>query len=185
MSQFVSFLPPPGAALANYDSKQLHTSQPDDVPEIFCDAMSVRTEVFVEEQKVPMENELDEDDARSYHWVAYASVGTSGAEQAAAADKIRQKGSSQSGRRGSTAQNLAIGTIRLVPPPHPPHPEPSSHHAIDNHEGTSPDADAGLKSTETHDGKEPYVKLGRLAVLPAFRGNPHRTQTHCHVTDPW
>lgn len=166
MSEFISFLPPPGAALANYDSTALHTSQPDDVPEVFCDAMSVRTEVFVEEQKIPMENEFDEDDPRSFHWVAYASVGTSSAEQAA----VKEGESVTSRRKGSTAQKLAVGTIRMVPPPHPPHPEPSSHHAIDNHEGLPPGAASGLRSTQVHNGNEPYVKLGRLAVLPPFRG---------------
>ncbi len=43
-----------------------------------------------------------------------------------------------------------IGTIRLVPFPHPPHPEPGSSY---------------------HDGKEPYIKLGRLAVAKEFRGS--------------
>lgn len=168
MSEFISFLAPPGPLLDKYDRKAQYSLQHNDVPEVFCDAMSVREEVFVEEQKVPLENEFDLDDPRSFHWVAYASVGTSSAEQAAAA----QNGATSSGRKGSTANKLAIGTIRLVPPPHPPHPEPHSQHAIDNHDGLPAGAPGGDPTVPTHDGQEPYVKLGRLAVLPAFRGTP-------------
>lgn len=164
MSQFIAFLAPPGPSLGSYDSKALHTSQPPDVPEVFLDAMSVREEVYVEEQHVPLENEFDLDDPRSFHWVAYASVGVSSEQQDAAASN---GAGASSGRKGSTANKLAIGTIRMVPPPHPPHPEPDSHHVIDNHEGVPADATA---EGQTQDDKEAYIKLGRLAVLAPFRG---------------
>lgn len=173
MSEFISFLPPPGPTLAKYDSAALHTSQPADVPEIFRDAMSVREDVFVKEQKVALENEVDIDDARSFHWVAYASVGTSSSDGAAAMDGVNKDSATTAehpGRKGSTAMRLAVGTIRLVPPPHPPHPEPGSSHKIDNHEGLPHEMQSGLSKTEMHDGKEPYVKLGRLSVLEPFRG---------------
>jgi len=162
MSQFIGFLQPPGAALAGYDSKQLHSHQVDDkIPEVFRHAMSVREEVYVEEQKIPLENEFDTDDARSWHWVAYASVGTSG----------QQSENSKDGRRkSSTANKLGVGTIRLVPPPHPPHPEPGSSHKIDNAEGVLPDVEAGVDHGQRGNGKEPYIKFGRLAVLKPFRG---------------
>jgi len=168
MSQFIALLPPPGPALANYSSAELHTSQPANVPEVFGDAMSIREDVYVEEQQVPLENEFDLDDPRSWHWVAYASVGISSEQRAG----TMEAGAVQSERKGSTANKLAIGTIRLVPPPHPPHPEPNSHHAIDNHEGLPRAGAAAVDATDSaaHDAKEPYVKLGRLAVLPPFRG---------------
>ncbi|PQE08444.1 hypothetical protein CJF30_00005301 [Rutstroemia sp. NJR-2017a BBW] len=51
-----------------------------------------------------------------------------------------------------------IGTIRLVPFPHPPHPQPGGRYA------------AVDRATTYHDGVEPYIKLGRLAVLKEFRG---------------
>ena len=169
MSEFISFLAPPGPLLANYDSAALHTSQPADVPEVFRDAMSVREEVFVQEQKIALENEVDIDDGRSYHWVAYASVGTSGADGAASVEGVKEGGATQ-GRKGSTAVRLPVGTVRLVPPPHPPHPLPGSSHAIDNHEGMPGDIKSGLSATGMHDGREPYIKLGRLSVLQPFRG---------------
>ncbi|KAF8439530.1 acyl-CoA N-acyltransferase [Terfezia claveryi] len=95
----------------------------------FQDAMTVREEVFVMEQGVPLENELDEDDYRSFHWVVYASVAS------------------------------ALGTIRLVPPPHAPHTQvtPTPHHHPD-----SPPPGANEEGN--------YIKLGRLATIPAFRG---------------
>lgn len=164
MSEFISMLPPPGPSLQNYDPTSLHHTQATNIPEIFRDAMSVREEVYVEEQKIPLSNEYDLDDARSYHWVAYASVGTSSSSQAPSNGVPEH-----TGRKGSTANKLAVGTIRLVPPPHPPHPEPGSSHAIDNNEGLPKELGSGLSGTAVHDGREPYVKLGRLAVLQPFR----------------
>lgn len=186
MSEFTSFLPPPGAAVANYDRSLPSSEQAREVPHVFCDAMSVREEVFVEEQGVPLSNEFDTDDPRSYHWVAYASVGTTDnapSTEAENSERLRGSDSSQHGtvienakeqarRKGSTAERVAIGCIRLVPPPHPPHPEPGAHMKIDNADGVPPDAEEGKHSTSFHDGKEPYIKLGRLAALKPYRGRP-------------
>lgn len=170
MSEFVGFLSPPGRALEGYDSKQLHTQQPKEIPEVFRQAMSVREEVYVEEQKVPLENEFDFDDARSYHWVAYASVGTPSSPEVQPAASS-SSGQSDGRRKTSTANKLAVGTIRLVPPPHPPHPEPGSSHKIDNAEGVPADVDSGHGDKKTSDhGHEAYIKLGRLAVLKPYRG---------------
>lgn len=41
-------------------------------PQTFLDAMVVREAVFVDEQKVALENEFDEEDPRCWHWVLYA-----------------------------------------------------------------------------------------------------------------
>ncbi len=157
-TEFISFLPPPGDAIANYDRTLTSSDQPPNVPGIFKEAMSVREEVFVDEQHVPLENELDADDARSFHWVVYASVSNI------------QGSESGDGRKSSETARMPVGTVRLVPPPHPPHPEPGSTHAIDNAEAEEPPANGGERKTSFHDGKEPYVKLGRLATLKPYRG---------------
>lgn len=181
MSQFVGFLEPPKKALEGYDSTQLHHAQADGIPEVFTDAMSVREGVYVEEQKVPLENEFDHDDPRSYHWVAYASVGTSSPEPTAVSNgngaatgsssNSSAKQQDEQRRKSSTANKLAVGTIRLVPPPHPPHPEPGSSHKIDNAEGLPSDTNTELSNkTSAQNPREPYIKLGRLAVLKPFRG---------------
>jgi predicted GNAT family N-acyltransferase len=95
--------------------------RPHGAPKVFLDAMDVRIEVFCDEQKCALENELDEDDPRSWHFVLYMTD-ENGIEEA-----------------GSV--------IRIVPPPHGPHPNGYS----DRNE-------------------EPYLKLGRVATLAKARG---------------
>ncbi|KAK4121857.1 hypothetical protein N657DRAFT_576606 [Parathielavia appendiculata] len=162
------------------------------IPRTFLDAMTVRSQVFVQEQKIPQANEFDADDPRSAHWVIYASVNhtiTPAVADATTGEIIRP--------RQSSTQSVPIGTLRLVPFPHPPHPvqggvyvdgelitttgqddntttttattattDPSSPATTTAPQPTfTPD-----RPTSYHDGIEPYVKLGRLAVIPEFRG---------------
>ncbi|KAI9863416.1 MAG: hypothetical protein M1813_003858 [Trichoglossum hirsutum] len=144
---FIAFQRPPGHSIERYDRSIPSQEQNESVPQYFKDCMEVREEVFVKEQKVPLENELDKDDARSFHWVVFASVAT---------------GTHKGGRKNSQTSQVPVATIRLVPPPNPPHPAPRSEHKIDN-ESTS--------STETSAPRhnEPYVKLSRLATIPTYR----------------
>ncbi|KAL1637889.1 hypothetical protein SLS56_000446 [Neofusicoccum ribis] len=168
MSQFISFLPPTASLATSYDRTKPAADQPArDIPITFKDAMTVRERVFVEEQAVPLPNEFDDDDPRCFHWVVYASVGTSSGGSNGASplsdDSPTNSGSPspQEERRQSdpSANRVAVGTIRLVPPPHPPHPAPSDEHKLDN----------SLHAPATGPHVEPYIKLGRLAVLPAYR----------------
>lgn len=164
-TEFISMLPPPGAIIAKYDTTRPSSDQDPSIPSTFCEAMSIREAVFVREQNVPLENERDSDDARSFHWVAYASVGTSsGASPLPGTTRHRKNSSAGSGKglmddegrrkSESTASRVAVGCIRLVPPPHPPH----------QIEATSLRSPAHVSGPE-----EPYIKLGRLATLPQFR----------------
>jgi len=61
--------------------------------------------------------------------------------------------------RVSTSTKIPIGTIRLVPPPHP-RPAPG--------EGPSQTAKYNVQKTDDEP-KEAYIKLGRLAVIKEFR----------------
>lgn len=197
MSEFLTRLPPPGTALKNYDRTKLHSEQAHEapqssthIPHAFLHAMSIRESVFVEEQNVPLVNEYDADDPRSFHWVSYASVSrpsqpSTCGEQSSTGGPVNTK---EEERRRSmpTSQKLPVGTIRLVPAPHPPHPAPSSSHKIDNSEAesvenptqtTAPASSVVHDPQELHevpgvgtiDPKEPYVKLGRLAILKPYR----------------
>ncbi|KAG9236359.1 acyl-CoA N-acyltransferase [Amylocarpus encephaloides] len=154
--------------LDGYNRNLSYAEQPTNIPKTFLDAMEVREEVFVREQSVPLHNEFDSDDARAVHWVIYASINTM-----TEAQKTDDKGNILQ-RQKSVTTTQPIGTIRLVPFPHPPHPEPGSSYAADALE-TNPDADPSDppfivdRATTFHDGKEPYVKLGRIAVLKEFR----------------
>lgn len=169
-SEFVDFIVPLRERLRLYDRTKPSTDQAQNdaadptkaIPQGFIDAMTIREEVFVKEQKVPLESELDEDDPRSFHWVAYASIPT----KQSSPDVKPQNGHADPKRRISTSTKIPIGTIRLVPPPHPPHPAPGTHHNTD-----APDGDRRRDSTVFHDSsKEAYIKLGRMAVIPEFRG---------------
>jgi predicted GNAT family N-acyltransferase len=187
---FIALLEP---TTLNWDKSLPASEQPNPsaIPRTFFDAMTVRTEVFVKEQGVPQENEFDDDDPRSAHWVIYASVNQT--ISPAVTDP-------ETGRvlrpRQSETRSVPIGTLRLVPFPHPPHPKPGGEYwdgvlvnseqdgavANGNGNGTSGQTTADGKTTEQtptfvpdrpttyHDGIEPYVKLGRLAVLREFRG---------------
>ncbi|CAK7213037.1 hypothetical protein SCUCBS95973_001663 [Sporothrix curviconia] len=177
------------------------TAQPrkGEIDPTFLDAMTVRHKVFIVEQKVPLECELDEDDPRSCHWVAHMSDG---------------------GDNTSVISQQAVGCIRAVPYPQSPHPIPGAAYTIidgvneikgrwvrkadagSNGEtpklplspptsttpqsalefipasaddtpaaaGSAGGAGGADRATSLHDGKEPYIKLGRIAVLPYFRG---------------
>ncbi|KAI2631736.1 acetyltransferase [Xylaria nigripes] len=193
---FMSHLPP--GRIVGYVAGQPHNEQSIDVPSVFRDAMSVREKVFVEEQGCPLEFEFDADDGRSCHWVVYASVNTTKVPERRdpITNAIIQ-------RRRSEGQTIPIGTMRIVPFPHTPHPvdggryvgnelqtaEDGAKNSNGFHDEASTDKngtaakssfeDSRLdltlsygpdRPTEFHDGKEPYVKLGRLAVLPQYRG---------------
>lgn len=233
---FISLLEP--SKLEDYDRTLRHDQQPSPVAKVFLDAMAVREAVFVDEQKMPLEFEYDEDDPRSCHWVVYASV-----NQVIEPEVVDEATGIIVRPRRSETRTLPIGTMRIVPFPHPPHPKPGGwyedYKLVDrpsnsNSNGekqagssgtaakendvtldgshdkenkatssTAPSASTSTPATETgpagadpglgsgatilaatstpppyaqdrattfHDGQEPYVKVGRLAVLPAYRG---------------
>jgi predicted GNAT family N-acyltransferase len=95
--------------------------RPQGAPQTFLDAMDVRIKVFCDEQNCALEPELDEDDPRSWHWVAYQT--------------------------NDAGQDEPVSVIRIVPPPHGPHPN-------------------GFRDPN----EEIYVKLGRVATLASHRG---------------
>lgn len=71
----------------------------------------------------------------------------------------------------SVTRSTPIGTIRLVPFPHAAHPEPGSVYTFDADETPAgPPPYITDRPTTFHDGKEPYLKLGRIAVVKEFRG---------------
>ncbi|RYO99138.1 hypothetical protein DL763_001739 [Monosporascus cannonballus] len=199
--------------LDGYDRTRPHDQQPAHVPKVFCDAMEVREAVFVREQGVPLENELDADDPRSCHWVMYASVNqtTEPEERDEATGEVVRP-------RRSETRSQPIGTLRVVPFPHPPHPQeggwyvgnvlrerppqpasaaggggghgeagaggdqqtaahrapaPTKSHssAVDEERQKSALPFGTDRATTYHDGREPYVKVGRVAVIPEFRGH--------------
>ncbi|KAK4163677.1 acyl-CoA N-acyltransferase [Cladorrhinum sp. PSN259] len=186
---FITLLQPQDV-LHRYEKTNPHTQQASIIPKTFLDAMSVREAVYVKEQNIPLENEFDSDDPRSFHWVIYASVNKTDTPAV-----ISPESGTILRPRRSTHISLPIGTIRLVPFPHPAHPQnggvyidgqltttavttptlernletPSSEKLPSPTSPLSLGFEAKDRPTSFHDGQEPYVKLGRLAVLPEFR----------------
>ncbi|KAK4186237.1 hypothetical protein QBC35DRAFT_501738 [Podospora australis] len=188
----------------NYARGKPYSEQDDKVPKTLLHAMEVREKVYVEEQKVPLENEFDDDDPRSCHWVIYASIN----QTIVPAIMGGQDGLTVIQARRSKRITLPIGTIRLVPFPHESHPvnggayvngiltnagQPVSEGSTElvqaperittttsslealpspitngiGHNTTTfiiPD-----RETDFHNSQEPYLKIGRLAVLPEYR----------------
>ncbi|OQO05964.1 hypothetical protein B0A48_10060 [Cryoendolithus antarcticus] len=63
-----------GSLLDHYIPNLPPSQQPSpDIPASFLHAMHIREAVYVHEQHIPLENELDEDDRKSYYSVAYAA----------------------------------------------------------------------------------------------------------------
>lgn len=169
---FITLLEP--SKLEGYVRGGARDDQPPTIPTPFLDAMEVREEVFVKEQGVPLENEFDPDDPRSCHWIVYASVNKTEEPE------VRDSQGNVIQPRKSSTRSTPIGTIRLVPFPHDPHPEEGGKYwdgVLEGQESVPDDIALAQKPfitdrpTTFHDGKEPYVKVGRLAVVKEFRGH--------------
>ncbi|EOA85120.1 hypothetical protein ACJQWK_06555 [Exserohilum turcicum] len=165
-TEFVNTICPLKGALDGYDNSLPCSRQSIHVPPNFCDAMAVREDVFGE-QGVPLEAEFDQDDARSWHWVAYASVAT----HHTTPPKVLRRSDSgntpadDARRASATATRVPVATIRLIPPPHGPN-KYIQQHKPDKH----PDADPPSQDHDNKHPAEPYIKLGRLAVRAPYRG---------------
>lgn len=135
--------------LDNYDRSRPAAEQHTSVPLPFLDCMAVREEVFVKGQNIPLLLEADSDDCRSYHWIAYF--------------------------RDENGNSVPVGNIRMVIFPHDAHPLPGSSWDLPENPTS-----VGLKAqprpwivdraTSFHDGREAYLKLGRMAVIEKYRG---------------
>ena len=143
----VFFQPP--TDLANYDRTLPATSQHPGIPHPFLDCMAVRESVFVHGQNIPIELEADSDDCRCHHWVAYASSDDGSAP-------------------------VPVGTVRIVPYPQEEHPEPGGHYDLPENitkNRLEPEPRPWIvdRPTSLHNGREPYLKLGRMAVVAEYR----------------
>ena len=132
--------------------------EPDKHPSIstiFLDALSIRIAVFVEEQQVPAENELDDDDKRAHHVVLYLQSG----------DQLM-----------GDPPGVHVCTLRFTVE------IPNEHDIKHCRETPGPDGAKSFESgaqpllepihcpSDLWDGKEPYVRLGRMATLQGYRG---------------
>ncbi|RJE18272.1 acetyltransferase, GNAT family, partial [Aspergillus sclerotialis] len=140
----ISIQTPPGGPLSLPTPSN---PSPSGNPAIFNDAMVVRRRVFIEEQNIDENAEIDDDDARSWHWVLYTD----------SSSQINGSTGQENATENGDRNPKPVAVIRLVPPPHAPH-EVVSH---------PEKANSLPKYDLSH---EPYVKLTRVAVLPEYRG---------------
>ena len=140
----------PSMDLNLYDRSLPQTSQDSSIPRAFLDCMTVREDVFVRGQNIPLLLEADADDPRCQHWVAYAI--------------------------SDDEEPVPVGTIRVVPFPQEEHPLPGSKLELpenpkveDNKLAPEPRPWIVDRATTLHDGREPYLKLGRMAVVDVYR----------------
>lgn len=165
-TEFMSMLSPPKDKLNGYDNTKPCRKQTIAVPPLFGDAMAVREAVYGE-QGVPLEAEFDEDDARSWHWIAYASVASTGSPPKDMRIQPGARPPTEDERRSSaSASRMPVATIRLIPPPHGPNKYVQDKAQAERHTDADPPAD----KVDTAHPAEPYVKLGRLATLRTYRG---------------
>ncbi|KAI9739128.1 MAG: hypothetical protein M1834_007341 [Cirrosporium novae-zelandiae] len=117
ITEFISLQTPPGPIVLSYTTPPNNpTNAP--IPKIFIESMAIRHEVFVKQQNVPWELELDLLDPHSYTWVAYASVAQNATED----------------RQASVGERTPVGTIRLVPPGHDTDPLDDKVSVVDGNE---------------------------------------------------
>ncbi|MCJ1420850.1 hypothetical protein MMC32_007209 [Xylographa parallela] len=177
---FPTLLPPPGPSVLTHPLPPSTSPLDPAIPPAYTEALSVRIAVYVDEQHCRASTEIDADDPRSWHWIVYASVSGPKSHPSSSTPDFSNGPSAQpqdaaqaSEQRRPSGVKLPVATIRLVPPPHAPHPKPGS---VDGVGGAWP-ASGNEKlhsghdvTTAVHDGHEPYVKLGRLATLEEYRG---------------
>ncbi|KAL9608215.1 MAG: hypothetical protein Q9167_006937 [Letrouitia subvulpina] len=154
----IALLPPPGQSIPS--SRLLLPKLSDSsIPPLFKAALEVRDKVFVQEQQCPAENEIDEDDAKSWHWVCFDMAETAGTQLG----------------RGTIGR--PVGTLRLIPaaPAEVEGEEMDREHLVKSEEDGREEGE-GLRTeprhgkTEMWDGLESFVKVGRMATLKEYRG---------------
>ncbi|KAL8711194.1 MAG: hypothetical protein Q9220_004339 [cf. Caloplaca sp. 1 TL-2023] len=174
----IKILPPPGPSILSIPPSTLtalltspsppSTSNPDattspsstskipthpDVPPLFLSALSIRLPVFITEQHCSLAAEIDLDDGRSWHFVAFCT---------AHGEEEKEEGE----------EGVAACTLRLVPcsPPHPPVGVEKDEEGGVERDEQGRALEPVMKATEYWDGREPYIKIGRMATLGPYRG---------------
>lgn len=157
----ITHLPPPGPSALSLPPSLLLSltlrntnpqKTPSNIPVPFLSALRVRIPVFVSEQHCSLAGEIDADDARSWHWIAFDG------EQ-------------------------PVATLRLVPVPTTTEAEGQGEEKevvvmekehVDLHDEAEGRDERMSEpyhgATKMWDGREPYIKIGRMATLAEYRG---------------
>ncbi|KAI4256583.1 MAG: hypothetical protein LQ352_002022, partial [Teloschistes flavicans] len=120
------------------------TSYPD-IPSLFLAALRVRIIVFIDEQNCSLEAEIDDDDKRSWHWIAFAgeeAVGTM--------------------RLVPISRHQVKGEVEKVD-------DMEQEDREEEKEEEKQRTEPRKGRTRMWDGTEAYVKIGRMATLAEYR----------------
>lgn len=197
-SPSIHLLPPPGPSVLLLSTTGITSPQggTSTAPKLFLAAHKVRFEVFVKEQRCSAANEIDADDATSWHWVIYATPSPPPHDRRAWLESLGTLvvvGKSSEEEEGPYFNNnnnddeelisgvIPVGTIRLVPPSaaedHKHNGQASAPPPLSVEGGGEEAAEQQQQQQQpTHtptkmwNGKESYIKLGRLATLRSHRG---------------
>lgn len=184
-SPSIQLLPPPGPSVlllsTDDDASSPQGQGTSTEAQLFLAALKVRFEVFVIEQHCSAANEIDTDDATSWHWVIYAPASPPpNNDDRPGQDEGHHLNNKNDKNENSKIKNeesgsgslIPVATIRLVPfSPSPPTAAPPSGEG-----GGGAAAEQQQQHIPTHtatkmwNGKEAYIKLGRLATLRSHRG---------------
>jgi len=160
----VEFISPSGQAVHDFHisptgqisyTRSSSTADPQ-LSQLFHDALSIRTAVFVLEQHCSAAEEIDVDDGISWHWILYADNEDEEGEERSGSEKANTIGSEDDHTAGA---KRPAATIRLVPAQ--AHADADDEKAVEG-----PD----YKGSKVWDHNEPYVKIGRLATVAPCRG---------------
>ncbi|EPE28276.1 Acyl-CoA N-acyltransferases (Nat) [Glarea lozoyensis ATCC 20868] len=166
--------PPVGKTLLKYDIKQHPQSQSLEIPPVFIAAVQAREDVFVAMyDELTFENNLDYDDPRSIHFVAFSNTPDE--------EDIEPNSITDIQTRNKFVLR-AIGTLRFIPfPQYHQHPPPGMVFDADSLRASaavenSAELFLGIpeykpdRPTKFHDGIEAYIKVGRMCVIKEWRG---------------
>ncbi|KAL8809553.1 MAG: hypothetical protein Q9223_003022 [Gallowayella weberi] len=159
----ISHLKPPGPSILSLPTSLLSSltapqsnissNPPKDIPQLFLSALHVRIPVFVTEQHCSIANEIDTDDARSWHWIAFdGDVPVSTLRLVPVSGKLPKNGT------GERSEQPVME---------------KEHLCVANEEGMEGDGkmtEPRHGATGMWDGREGYIKIGRMATLSSHRG---------------
>jgi GNAT superfamily N-acetyltransferase len=173
---------PPGKALLEYDTLKHPTEQPLAVPPTIAAASQTREDVFVAMHPLlTYEYNLDYDDPRSVHFVAFSKSPNENAVDPSSITDLESR---------NKFISRAIGSLRFIPFPHYHlHPLPGAVFdkeallaALEAEAASGPLFERPIpgyrqdRKTKYHDGIEPYLKVGRMCVIPGWRGKGVMTE---------
>lgn len=175
-SPSIQLLPPPGPSIlllsTDDDASSPQGQGTSTEAQLFLAALKVRFEVFVIEQHCSAANEIDTDDATSWHWVIYAPASPPpnnddrpGQDEGHHLNNKNDKSENSKikNEESGSGSLIPVATIRLVP--FSPSPPTAAEQEQQQQQHTPTHT-----ATKMWNGKEAYIKLGRLATLRSHRG---------------